>query len=228
MRRLTIRIPQTGDDESRRRNRGSGAALLIIGAILGATLAAGPPKPVPAPTPAPLPPPEPQRVEPPPTQTTVTTPPAPEPQPLPAPAPRQVVTPPAKPRPPRVVKSTPPPATAPIVTTESIASPIPKPLPPVKLEIEPKEIHFGAIFSRSKKITVHNPGPRAVRISDVYLLPKSVFNIKTDCRDKVLEVDARCEVNVSVRLFHRNAAASVIVQYDGGQQTAGVSESVEQ
>lgn len=99
----------------------------------------------------------------------------------------------------------------------------PPSLPPVRLVIEPKQLDFGRIVSRKKTITITNPGPRAVRITDVTLAPDGVFKVESQCRGVVLQANQRCTVSVSVRLFHGAAAARVVVEYDGGSESAGIS-----
>jgi len=96
-------------------------------------------------------------------------------------------------------------------------------LPPVKLDIDPRQLDFGRIVSRKKTVTITNPGLRAVRISDVTLEPAGVFNVESQCRGVVLQPGQHCTVSVSVRLFHGAAAARIVVHYDGGSESAGIS-----
>ena len=62
-----------------------------------------------------------------------------------------------------------------------------------------------------------------MRIADVTLDPEGVFKVESHCRAVVLQANQHCTVSVSVRLFHGAAAARVIVHYDGGSESAGVS-----
>lgn len=99
----------------------------------------------------------------------------------------------------------------------------PSTLPPIRLDIEPKQLDFGRVVPRTKTIVVSNPGPRAVRVSDVTLEPLGVFKVESQCRGVVLQPNQRCTVSVSVPPFHGAAAGRIIVHYDGGSESAGVS-----
>jgi hypothetical protein len=92
----------------------------------------------------------------------------------------------------------------------------------VKLQIEPRRLDFSALLPHSKRITVSNPNPRAVKITDVSIVPK-VFDVTTDCLDKPLEPNGRCSITVSRRMVVGAAVANIIVHYDGGEEIAGVS-----
>jgi len=92
----------------------------------------------------------------------------------------------------------------------------------VKLDIEPRRLDFSALLPRSKRITVTNPSSRAVKITDVSITPK-VFDVTTDCLDKPLEPNGRCQITVSRRIVVGAAVADIIVRYDGGEEIAGVS-----
>lgn len=96
------------------------------------------------------------------------------------------------------------------------------PLAPVKLDIEPRRLDFSTLLPHSKRITVSNPSSRAVKITDVSIVPK-VFDVTTDCLEKPLEPNGRCSITVSRRMVVGAAIASVIVRYDGGEEIAGVS-----
>ena len=91
----------------------------------------------------------------------------------------------------------------------------------VKLDIEPRRLDFRALLPRAKSITVANPEfPRAVKITGVSISPQ-VFDLTTDCLDKPLEPNARCQIIVSRRTIVGAAAANIIVSYDGGEETSG-------
>jgi len=93
---------------------------------------------------------------------------------------------------------------------------------PVKLDIEPRRLDFRTLLPHSRRITVSNPNSRAVKITDVSIVPK-VFDVTTDCLAKPLEPNGRCTITVSRRMVVGAAIANVIVRYDGGEEIAGVS-----
>lgn len=93
---------------------------------------------------------------------------------------------------------------------------------PVKLDIEPRRLDFSTLLPHSKRITVSNPSSRAVKITDVSIVPNA-FDVTTDCLAKPLEPNARCSITVSRRTVVGAATANVIVRYEGGEEIAGVS-----